>query len=582
MKQKIKKDFSFIFQNTKKDWLNLAILLAINFFMVFLNFEFPVVQSLIVDYGLNLQPELAGDGGIFSFFFSGAFGEIGSLSLVVSLAVCFFLIIFLTNILKYLQGSLTTLFKTKNRVRLRKKTFEKFCRCNANFSNGELITLLNEDTAGLGDFFFTSIPAILADVFTLVMAVLTLTNINPYLLIVPLITCPILFTFCIIYIKKLYDSQLTIREETAQIKSLMQDNLEGMKTIKLFNQTSLSRQRFKKKNIEYTTSIADKNLLTNKYNLIFNIVKKVSYIVSLIVGGLLAIDNRISIGQFLVFTTFVVSLLDAITTICCDIANSKLYILQNRKLQDFFNCEDDIVENVDAIEINTKQNYNITFENVNLHLGDKKILDNISIFLPRGKSLGIIGSPGNGKSAIIKTMQRILKYDGSIKIGETEIKDLTIKNLRDLISYHTQNPSLFNITVRENLLYSGSKKSDIEINAVLKAIHAKYFLNEVSLDFLVYDCGNMFGDNKVRLSIARAILKESPVYIFDDFTYGYSTSEKKTLCKNIINLLPEKSTIFVSENFEDVKACDFILQLDGGKVKYFGKTSHFKETEEGK
>ncbi len=577
MKRRLKKDAQFVFQNSKKDWFHLAIIILLKVLMVYLSFQHPIIQSLIVDHGLNFQPNIKTDAGIYSFFFNGKFGADGSLELVIWLACSFFLVIFLYNLCNYFIGSLTTLFKAKNKTVLRKKAFNKFCRCNAKHNNGELMVLLNEDIAGVSDFLFTSIPTILIDIFTLYMAISTLSAINAYLLIVPLIACPILLIPCIIYIKKLYNSQLTIREKGAQIKTLLQGSFEGIKTIRLLNRTDFSRRRFKKKNIEYTTAIADKNQLTNKFNLCFNIIKKSAYVLSILVGGLLAIKNLITIGQFLVFTTFVVSLLDAVTTTCGDVANSKLYILQNRKLQSFFEEKDDVEECENPQVLDTTLCYDISFDKVVLDIQDNHILQDISFTIPKGKSLGIIGNTGEGKTALIKGLMRILDYQGNISIGDTEIKQLSISNLRDLISFHTQNPSVFNLTVRENLLYSNSTATDAEIKDVLKLVYADYFTDQVSLDYLITDCGKMFGDYNNRLSIARAILKQAPIYIFDDFTYGYSNTEKKSLCKNIIKCLPDKNVIFVATSYDDVKNCDLILKINNHHIEYFGKASAFKE-----
>ena len=574
-----KKDVKFVLENTKHDFLYLMILNAFKILIVFCDFAYNTIQSLIIDAGLNFQPgKEVSTTSYFQFFLSGKFGERGSLQLVMWMAATFFLLLVVINVSKYFQGTLSVLFRARNRIRLRGKAFKKFCDHNQNYNSGELFNLLKDDVTGVGDFYYVYIPAITMDLFYIFMAITTLSGINPTLLIVPLISAPILLAFCIVYIKKLYNAELTIREQSAQLRSVTQENLEGMKALKLFNTTTFSKQRFKKRNVEYTTSLVEKNQLSNRYSLIFNVIKKVTYIISLIIGGILAINHEISIGQFLIFTTFVVTLLNYITTIVSDIANAKLCILRNRKLQAFFEKPNDIIEIENPEILNVKENHTLSVNRLKLYIDEKIVLNNINFELPKGTTLGIVGGSSSGKSALIKTMMRILPNDsGDIKIDETDVKNLQIKNLRDLFSYHMQNPTLFNISLKQNLTYSGTSVTDERIAEVLKKTYTDDVLLQVNngLNYVLNDGGNSLGTYKLRLSLCRAILKDSPFYVLDDFAHGYSDDEKKHLCKNIIKLLPDKTLIMLSNTFEDVKACKYILKLNKGKVEFFGTSTEF-------
>ena len=580
-----KKDVKFVVENTKHDAFYLLILNLFKIVIVFCDFAYNTIQSLIIDAGLNFQPNKEiNTTWYLEFFLNGNFGERGSLKLVISLAICFFLILAIINVSKYFQGTLSVLFRSKNRLRLRAKAYRKFCDHNQNYNSGELFNLLKDDVVGVGDFYYVYIPSIVMDAVYIIMAITTLFDINFYLLIVPLISAPILLTYCIVYIKKLYNAQLTIREQSAQLRSVTQENLEGIKALKLFNTLNFSKQRFKQKNVDYTTSLVEKNLLSNRYDLIFNIIKKTTYIISLIIGGILAINGEISIGQFLIFTTFVVTLLNYITTIVSDIANAKLCILHNRKLQTFFEHENDIKEIENPEVLPTGTIYNLDVKKLKLLIDEKTVLNNVSFNIPKGTTVGIIGGSSSGKTALIKALMRILPYEsGTVNIEHTDLLNLQIKNLRDLFSYHMQNPVLFNISIKDNLTYSGCPVSDERIAEVLKQTYADDVLLQVNngLDHVLEDGGNSFGVYKLRLSICRAILKDSPFYVFDDFTHGYNDAEKKELCKNIINLLPNKTLLMLSNSYDDVKSCKLILKLNQGKVEFFGTSADYVKFEKG-
>ena len=188
-----KKDVKFVLENTKHDFLYLMILNAFKILIVFCDFAYNTIQSLIIDAGLNFQPgKEISTTSYFQFFLSGNFGERGSLQLVMWMAATFFLLLVVINVSKYFQGTLSVLFRARNRIRLRSKAFKKFCDHNQNYNSGELFNLLKDDVTGVGDFYYVYIPAITMDLFYIFMAITTLSGINPTLLIVPLISAPIL------------------------------------------------------------------------------------------------------------------------------------------------------------------------------------------------------------------------------------------------------------------------------------------------------------------------------------------------------------------------------------------------------
>ena len=581
MKSETKKDLLFIFNNIKSDWLSFIVIAAIRILIVVCSFATPMIQSLIIDCGLNFQPDQPLNvSKAFEYLVSGAFGARGSLQLVIILAVLFTISVVISDILKNLQAYYQAKYRVVVRKRLIKKSYLKFCMCNKNVSNSEALNYIKDDITGVGEVAYANVPAIVIDLITMLMAITTLSQIQGLLLIVPLLAMPLLLYFNSVYIKKIYQAQLTVREQKVQLNSTTKENIEGIKSFKLFNITSLSKQRFKKKNTRYVASLIEKNQLSNKYSLIFNVIKKCSYIISIVIGGLLAIYRYISIGEFLTFTTFVVSLLDATTAIGSDIANAQINMALVRKSRLFLESTNDISEISNPIVLDVARGYDLTVNRLSLDIDNKKTLQNINFMLPKGKTLGIIGGSGDGKSALVKTFMRLLPISsGSVWVGDALIENIQIKNMRDIFSYHMQSPMLFNISIRDNLLYSGNKCSDERIKEVIQKVYCEPLFSQVSsgYDYQITDNGNSFGLYKTRLCLARNILKESQIYIFDDIFSSYDATENKTICKNIRELLPNKSLIFLTNNYDNVKSCDYILQLKKGKIVYYGDSSSYNK-----
>lgn len=581
MKSESKKDLGFVIKNTKTEWYNYFIIAIVRIVVVICSFTHPIISSLIIDCGLNFQPDQPLNVNvIFQYLVSGKFGVRGSLKLIIVLGILFTLTIVISDIFKNFLEYFQAKFKVQVREKLIKKSYYKFSSCNKNISNSEALNLIKDDITGVGDVAYTNIPAIVMDVITMLMAVITLGQIQMLLLIVPMLAIPPLLYYSIVYIKKLYQAQLTVREQKVQLNATTKENIEGIKSFKLFNITYLSKQRFKKKNTKYVTSLIEKNQLSNKYSLIFNIIKKIAYIVSMIVGGILAIYKYISIGEFLTFTTFVVSLLDATTSIVSDVANTQINMAIVRKSRLYLENTDDITESSNPVILNTLNTYDLCVNKLNLTLDDKKTLQNVNFVLPKGKTLGIIGGSGDGKTALVKTFMRMLPItQGNVLVGEELVENLQIKNMRDIFSYHMQNPTLFNISIKDNLLFSGTPCSDERIKEVIQKTYCEPVFSQVDLGYehIVHDSGNSLGVYKSRLCLARTILKDSPIYIFDDIFSSYDDVENKTICKNIVELLPNKSAIFLTNTYENVKCCDYILKLKKGKVTYFGDSATYNK-----
>ena len=581
MKSETKKDLSFVLKNTVGAWYSHILIAIIRVLITLCAFATPIIQSLIIDCGLNFQPDQdISVSAIFQYLIDGRFGARGSLKLVIILAVVFVLVIIISDILKNLLAYFQTKFRVKIRLRLIKQSYMKFCSCNNKISNSEALNLIKDDITGVGEIAYTNMPAIVIDLITMIMAIATLGNIQTLLLIVPLLAMPLLLYFNAVYIKKLYQAQLTVREQKMQLNATTKENIEGIKSFKLFNTVELSKQRFKKKNTKYVTALVEKTQLSNKYSLIFNVIKKTTYIASIIIGGVLAIYRHISIGEFLTFTTFVVSLLDATTSIGSDVASAQTNMAIVRKLRLFLEKPNDISESSNPIVLDVNSGYDLTVNKLSLMLDNNKTLQNVSFMLPKGKSLGIIGGSGDGKSALVKTIMRILPASGgTVLIGDALVENLQLKNMRDLFSYHMQNPMLFNMSIKDNLLFSGANCGEDRIKDVIKATYCESVFAQVNdgYNHVINDGGNGFGQYKTRLCVARTILKDSPIYVFDDVFSAYDDTENKTICKNIVSLLPGKTTIFLTNDYNNVKNCDYILKLKKGKVSYFGDSASYNK-----
>lgn len=212
----------------------------------------------------------------------------------------------------------------------------------------------------------------------------------------------------------------------------------------------------------------------------------------------------------------------------------------------------------------------ITMKDVSVNIDGQDILSGITLDIPYGKKLGIVGETGSGKSVLLKTLVRIRDITaGEIVIDGYDIKDYSLKNLRDMYSYVFQDVFLFSNTIESNIAYS---RPDIDRRMVTEAAtqaKANKFIDALADRYktVVGERGlGISGGQKQRVSIARAFLKNAPIYILDDSTSALDVNTERALLKNIKENFSEKTVIITAHRFSSVVNCDEIIYLKDGRI----------------
>jgi ATP-binding cassette subfamily B protein len=220
----------------------------------------------------------------------------------------------------------------------------------------------------------------------------------------------------------------------------------------------------------------------------------------------------------------------------------------------------------------------LTFKNVSFSYpkSNQPVLKNINLTIPKGKITAIIGSTGSGKSSIINLLMRFYEYnEGSIKVDNQELRDLTNPSLRNIFGYVPQRPQLYSGTIKSNLALSGVDET-ISLDKALTIAAAKDFSYEKGgLEANVDQAGvNFSGGQKQRLSIARAIAKDPQIFIFDDSFSALDFKTESTIFNNLKTELKSKTIIIVAQRISSIKDADQIIVLDKGQV--VGSGTHEK------
>ncbi|HMC83725.1 MAG TPA: ATP-binding cassette domain-containing protein, partial [Candidatus Polarisedimenticolia bacterium] len=212
----------------------------------------------------------------------------------------------------------------------------------------------------------------------------------------------------------------------------------------------------------------------------------------------------------------------------------------------------------------------ILFENVSFSYGDKPVLRGVGLRVPAGQVLAIVGSSGAGKTTLVNLLPRF--YDvtsGAVTIDGIDIRDVTLSSLRSQIGIVTQEVLLFDDTVRNNIAYGRQDVSLAEVEAAARAAYAHGFISRLpgGYDTRLGEAGHLLSvGERQRISIARAVLKNSPILILDEATSALDTESEAMVQKALTNLMKGRTTFVIAHRLSTVRNADVIAVLEGGRI----------------
>lgn len=457
--------------------------------------------------------------------------------------------------------------------KMRRELFEHIQGLSVSFfdknNTGELMARVKDDIDKVWNAIgFVGMLAIEAIIYT-ISVIVCMISISPTLTIVPLIIVPIVGYTAIVLEKKIDTVYDDISEENAKLNTVAQENLAGVRTVKAFSRERYEIKKFKEHNEKYCELNLQQSKTLIKYYPNISFYTRVLLILVVLVGGVLTIDGKITLGDLSAYTQYanaVIWPMEILGWLCNDIASG---VASNRKIKKILMEEAEIKNSSNPVAFEDCKG-ELIFENVSFKIDDKEILTDINFEVKSGKTIGIMGMTGAGKTSIVNMIERF--YDvssGCIKIDGIDIRDISLSDLRKNISVVMQDVFLFSDTIAENI--SIGSKNVITRDTVLesaKIAKASEFIEKLSSEYdtVIGERGvGLSGGQKQRISIARAIAKNAPILIFDDSTSALDMETEHEIQKEI-EALNDVTKIIIAHRISAVKNADEILILNNGKI----------------
>lgn len=458
---------------------------------------------------------------------------------------------------------------------LKNEVFQKYQELHMAFykqnNTGDLMNRISEDVSRVRMYLGPAIMYTINLIVLFVMVVVTMISVNPKLTAYVLTPLPIL-SFLIYWVSRLINQRSErVQAKLSDLSTFVQEAFSGIRVIKAYNRLPERSHEFAELANEYKGT----SLELVKVNALFMpamiLLIGLSTILTIYIGGLLTIEGSVSPGNIAEFVIYVNMLTWPVASVGWVTSLVQRASASQKRINEFLNVEPKIT-NPSQESFNTKGH--IKFDRVCYSYPDSgvKALVDVSFEVEQGKSLAIIGRTGSGKSTIANLLCRL--YDpqaGSIEVDQQNIKSINLDEFRDSIGYVPQEVFLFSDTIGNNISFS-TAIADTDEEAVIQAAKdAQVYSNIIEFpkgfETRVGERGiTLSGGQKQRISIARAIVKQPRILIFDDCLSAVDTETEERILQNLKRIMHDRTTIIISHRVSSVKHCDEILVLDDGKV----------------
>jgi ATP-binding cassette subfamily B multidrug efflux pump len=436
-------------------------------------------------------------------------------------------------------------------------------------NTGDLMNRVTEDVSRVRMYLGPGIMYTINTIVLFILVIISMFNVNTRLTVFSLLPLPIL-AITIYYVHSMINHRSEkIQEQLSSLSSFVQETFSGIRVIKAYVREEDIRRKFNIESENYKSHSMSLVQIQALFYPMMLLLVGLSTIITVYIGGVEVINGNISSGniaEFIVYVnqlTFPVMSLGWVTSLIQRAAASQ------KRINEFLNTNPEINS---VLGEKTELQGNVTFENVSFKYPDTGIqaIKNISFEAKNGEFLAIIGRTGSGKSTIANLLMRMYDADnGQILLDGKPIGRLDIQHFRQQIGFVPQEVFLFSETIYNNIAFgmTEAEPGKVEMAAKNAAVYENIMEFDKGFQTLIGERGiTLSGGQKQRLSIARAIIKEPQILIFDDCLSAVDTKTEEEILSNLSNLMKNKTSILIAHRVSTIKNADRILVMDNGEI----------------
>ncbi len=441
------------------------------------------------------------------------------------------------------------------------------------YSTGSLVTRLTNDVQQVQNVTMMGLRLLFRAPGMLIGALIMALLMNAKLALVILIVIPFLSIAIVTIMVKAFPRFTLMQKKIDKLNSGIQEALTNVRVIKSFVREDYEEEKFQTMNQDLKDSSLNAMKIVIATMPIMMFAMNVTTLAVVWYGGNIIIAGNMQVGGLTAFTTYIVQILMSLMMLSMVLLQSSRAIASVKRISEVLDTEIDLTdENASRKDLKVTEG-KVEFKDVAFSYsneGGEKILEHINFTAEPGKVLGIIGTTGSGKTSLVQLIPRLYDVtEGQVLVDGVDVREYSLKNLRDGVGMVLQKNVLFSGTIDENLRWGNEEASEEEVRSAAGAAQADGFVISFTKGYdsdLGQGGSNVSGGQKQRLCIARALLKKPKILILDDSTSAVDTATEAKIRESFSTTLKDTTKIIIAQRIGSVESADKIIVLDDGKI----------------
>lgn len=530
-----------------------------------------LVQSLPA-FSLNLDFVK----GAFNYYFSKIFIEYGRSGALQFVCIIIVISVFLSNLFKYWSQRILTKMRTNVIRRIRSALFDKILNLHVGYfqdqRKGDLMSSLSNDVTEIEVSVVSSVQVIFREPLMIAGYIILLFTMSVKLTLFTMLVLPVSGFIISRISKSLKRQAVTGQELLGNILSIIEETISGARIIKAFNAQHYTRNKFEDQNGAYRNlikSMWNKREMASPVSEFLGVTVVVGV---LLYGGQLVLANNsdLNASEFITYIVLFSQVLVPAKAISSAVTNIQRGIASGERIFKILETEVPINEVAHPIQLDTLKEA-IAFNDVSFSYDqERKVLNKVSLVIPKGKMVALVGQSGAGKTTMADLLPRYYDVtEGSITIDGNDIRQLSLNSLNQLMGIVTQESILFNDTVFNNIAFGTKGVTEQAVIEAAKIANAHEFITQMENGYqsnIGDRGGKLSGGQRQRLSIARAVLKNPPILILDEATSALDTESERLVQEAIQNLMKNRTSIVIAHRLSTIQHADLIVVMQQGEI----------------
>ena len=437
-------------------------------------------------------------------------------------------------------------------------------------ATGNITAILNDDVNQLERFLNDGVNQIIQVIVSTICIGFIFFYISPLIASIAVLPVPIIFLVSFLFQKKLSPKYKNVRDKVGALNSSVFNNLIGIQTIKSFMTFKHEKGRVSELSKEYQKENIAAISISSAFVPVIRMGVLAGFLGTILIGSHMALSGTLAVGSYSVLVFLTQRFLWPFTTLGTLVDDFERSMASSQRIFDLLNTDVHIPEPKNPTKLDNLRS-DILFDSISFNYpGGQTLFHEFSMHIKNGTSVGIVGDTGSGKTTLAKLLLRL--YDpvsGAIKIGDSDIRDVSIESLRNKIGVVNQETFLFDGSIRKNIAYGNKDCEEDDIIRAAEQSQCTEFISSLSdgYDTIIGERGQkLSGGQKQRLAIARAIVRQPDILIFDEATSSVDNKTERLIQKTFMDIKQDRTMIIIAHRLSTIRNCDNIFVIKNSRI----------------